>query len=218
MRFVLVLVAASFVAWSFSACGSSSAPKSFCDTACSDQPVKFNHPHPDSPFVTISFKGCNPDTISWSNKRLETTRKMGYMELVGKEARINKDFISCYFKDTSYAWLKYNDCITGRGFLVKLPYSKSDKWSIYTSALNNFDKKFSVEEGVIAYYDETFLYAQNMENGKIDRMLLNNTKLDIDHNNVHGTFDSINVSKTRIWANIKIDHQFQAKEKKIKIE
>ena len=140
---------------------------------------------------------------------------MGFVELVGKEARLHKDFISCYFKDTSYAWLEFNDCTNGRGFLVKLPYSKNDKWSIYTSALNRLDKKFNIQDGMIAYYDETFIYAQEIATGKMDRMLMNNTKLDIDHNNVHGTFDSVHITRDRIWANIMINSKFIPKEKKI---
>ena len=179
--------------------------------------LKYSSSHPDSPFVNLSVRNCQPDTIVWSHRKLPTTRKMGFVELVGKEARLHKDFISCYFKDTSYAWLKFNDCVTGRGFLVKLPYSKTDKWSIYTSALNNFDRKFNVQDGVIAYYDDTFIYAQNIETGKIDRMLLNDTKLDIDHNNVHKTFDSIHVTRDRIWANILVNAQYKVLEKKIDI-
>ena len=132
-----------------------------------------------------------------------------------KDVRLNKNFVSCYFKDTSYAWLKFNDCINGRGFLVKLPYSKADKWSIYTSALNSFDPKFSVDDQLIAYYDDTFIYVQELETGKIDRMLMNNTKLDIDHKNVHKTFDSVHITRDRIWANIMINGQWKAMEKKI---
>ena len=171
--------------------------------------------HPDTPFVTISKRNCIPDTIYWSHNNLPTTRKMGFKELVGKDVFVNKDFFNCYFKDTSYAWLEFNDCTNGRGFLVKLPYSKNDKWSIYTSTLNRLDKKFNIQDDMIAYYDETFIYAQEIATGKMDRMLMNNTKLDIDHNNVHGTFDSVHITRDRIWANIMINSKFIPKEKKI---
>lgn len=215
MRFLVIPALIIFIALLNGSCGSSSGPKPFCDTACNNDSLKFTHPHPDTPIVLLSVRNCRPDTITWSHNRLETRRKMGFLELVGKEVRMNKDYVSCYFKDTSYAWLKFNDCTNGRGFLVKLPYSKADKWSIYTSALNSFDPKFNVEESLIAYYDETFIYVQELETGKIDRMLMNNTKLDIDHNNVHKTFDSIHITRDRIWANIKINGQWKAVEKKI---
>ena len=48
-------------------------------------------------------------------------------------------------------------------------------------------------------------------------MLLNDTKLDIDHNNVHKTFDSIHVTRDRIWANILVNAQYKVLEKKIDI-
>lgn len=149
---------------------------------------------------------------------LATKRKMGFEELVGKTARLNKDFVKCYFNDTSYAWLRFNDCNTGRGFLVKLPYSKEDKWSIYTSALNNLDPKFHVEEGLIAYYDETFLYVQDLATGKKDHMLMHEKPLEFDHNNVHKTIDSINVTRAKIWANLKVNGDWKSKEKALKLE
>ena len=220
MRFLVSLVFLVIITWTVTSCGSS-GPKTFCDTACVNTPFKFMHPHADTPFVTVSVKNCKPDSLYWSHKRLPSVRKQSFFELVSvldEDVRINKDYISCYFNDTSYAWLKFNDCRNGRGFLLKLPYSKADKWSIYTSALNNFDPKFHVEDGIIAYYDETFIYAQDQATGKLDRMLMNNTKLDIDHNNVHGTFDSVNITRNRIWANVKIKGSFQPKEKKIELK
>jgi hypothetical protein len=220
MRLLVITAFIMLITWTVTSCGSSSTP-TFCDTACITAPLKFIHPHPDTPYVTVTVKNCKPDTLLWSHKRLETVRKQGFFELVSvvdEDMRLNKEKISCYFKDTSYAWLKFNDCRNGRGYLVKLPYSKSDKWSIYTSALNDFDPKFDVQEGLIAYYDETFIYVQDQETGKLDRMLMNNTKLDIDHNNVHGTFDSVNITRDRIWANIKIKGSFQPKEKKIELK
>ncbi len=149
---------------------------------------------------------------------LATRRKMGFNELVGREARLNKDFVKCYFNDTSYAWLRFNDCNTGRGFLVKLPFNKADKWSIYTSALNNLDPKFHVEEGLIAYYDETFIWVQDLATGKKDKMLMNDQVLEIDHNNVHETIDSIHITRGKVWANLKIGGDWQAKEKVITLQ
>ncbi len=214
---ILIIPALALVAWALGSCGAASKP-TFCDTTCNNDSLKYIHPHPDTPFVYISVKNCEPDTIAWSHKNLATTRKMGFYELVGKNVKMNKGFVDCYFNDTSYAWLRFNDCNTGRGFLVKLPYNKSDKWSIYTSALNKFDPKFYVEDGLIAYYDETFVYAQDLATGKMDRMLMNNTRLEIDHNNVHKTFDTVHITRDRIWARIMINNKFTDKEKKIEMQ
>lgn len=218
MKILLAPVAALLLAWSFYSCKSSSAPPVFCDTACASEPIGFYQDMPDSPYVSVSLSNCIPDTITWSHRQLATKRKMGFYELVGKEARLNKNFVKCYFKDTSYAWLRFNDCITGRGFLVKLPYNKADKWSIYTSALNDLDPKFSVEEGLIAYYDETFLYVQDMATGKKDKMLMHDTPLKFDHNKIHETIDSIHVTRSKVWANLKIGNEWKGKEKNLTFE
>ena len=145
--------------------------------------------------------------------------KQSFGELIkDKKPRLNKNFVSCYFNDTSYAWLKFNDCVTGRGYLIKLPYSKSEKWSIYTSSLNNFDPKFNIEEGLIAYYDETFIWVQDMATGKRGKMLMNEKVMEIDHDNVHKSIDSLNVSRNKVWANLQIDGKWTVKEKAITLE
>ena len=216
MKILIFPFAAMLLTWSFSAC--KSTPPTFCDTACVTGPIIFQHTTEDSPYVMISLNNCEPDTITWSHRRLATKRKMGFEELVGKKARLNTNFVKCYFNDTSYAWLRFNDCITGRGFLVKLPYNKEDKWSIYTSALNDLDPKFDVEEGLIAYYDDTFLWVQELSTGKKDKMLMNDTPLEIDHNNVHETIDSIHVTRNKVWGNFKVGGDWKSKEKVISLQ
>jgi hypothetical protein len=218
MRALLLPAVIILLGWYFGSCSSSTAPAPFCDTTCQNDSLKYNLDHPDHPFVYLSVKNCKPDTLTWSHDQLSTNRKSGFYELVGKDVRLNKNYISCSFKDTSYAWLKFNDCVTGRGFLVKLPYSKSDKWSIYTSALNSFDPKFKVDEGLIAYYDDTFIYVQDPQTGKTEKMVMADKKLDIDYNDVHKTIDSVNISRTKIWANLTIDGQTKPKDKTISLE
>lgn len=217
MKLLIIPAIAVLLGWAFSSCGSASVPPPFCDTTCNNDSIKYTSDHPSKPYVYLSIRECEPDTIVWSHAELLTNRKSGFYDLVGKNVRLNKDYVSCSFKDTSYAWLKFNDCFTGRGFLVKLPYSKADKWSIYTSALNNFDPKFKVEEGLIAYYDDTFIYVQDIESGKIEKMVMSEKKLDINHNEVHSTIDSINVSRSKIWANLTIGGKPNIKEKSISL-
>jgi hypothetical protein len=215
--FFIIILTVSF-AWQFASCKSSSRPPSFCDTTCITDTISYIHEHPLQPFVQISVKNCEPDTIIWSHSFLPTKRKMGFVELVGRSARLNKNYISCYFKDTSYAWLKFNDCNTGRGFLVKLPYNKNDKWSIYTSALNNFDPKYKVEDGLIVYYSDTFIYVQDVATGKIEQLVLNDKPLEKpDYDNPHSIFDSVNVTRNKIWASVNINGETKTKEKKINL-
>ena len=75
---------------------------------------------------------------------MESNRKMGFSTLVTNTVYMNRSMVDCYIKDTSYAWLKFNDCMTGRGYLMKLPFSKENDLSNYTSALNDFDPAFKI--------------------------------------------------------------------------
>lgn len=170
------------------------------------------------PYVSISMNDCKPDTITWSHDRLETNRKMSFMELVEKDVRLNKNYITAFFNDTSYAWLQFNDCITGRGFLLKLPFDKAGKMSNYTSALNSFDSKYEIGEGLISYFDNLFIYVQDIMTGKVDKMKLSDDKLDIDFDKVHKTFDSVNITRDRIFVNLFINKHLKSLEKNINLQ
>jgi hypothetical protein len=218
MRILLSILVIVTLAFSFGACKSSSGPAPFCDTTCTKDSLKFNNDHPLKPYVSISIRNCKPDTITWSHTLLATNRKMGFMYLVGKDVTLNKDYVSCYFKDTSYAWLKFNDCITGRGFLVKLPFDKSGRGSNYTSALNNFDPKFVVADDLIAYYNETTVFVQDLATGVEKRVRISDKPLEIDHNKVHKTFDSVNISRTRVFVNVMLKGELTPIEKSIELD
>jgi hypothetical protein len=58
---------------------------------------------------------------------------------------------------------------------------------------------------LICYADYTFLYVEDKANGKIEKTLLSDKQLEIDFNNVHATFDSVNVTRKRIFVNL-LDH------------
>jgi hypothetical protein len=131
---------------------------------------------------------------------------------------LNKDNVAAIFRDTAYAWLKFNDCITGRGFLLKLPFEKDEKMSIYTSALNSFDPKFSVEDGLISYFDHTFVYAQDPQTGKVEKLKLNDSRLDINYDKVHDTFDSVNITRDRIYVKFKLNNADKELEKPINLK
>lgn len=217
MRILIALIVIITFAFSFGACKSSSKPIPFCDTACSGDSLKFRTDHPLKPYVYISVKDCRADTIVWSHSLLATNRKMSFSELTGKEVLVNKDYIAAYFKDTSFVWLRFNDCITGRGFLLKLPFEKSANMSNYTSALNSFDPKFKIEDGLIVYFDNLFIYAQDMESGKVEKMKLNDTRLEIDFDKVHKTFDSVHVTRDRIFVNLLMNDEKKSMEKSINL-
>ena len=197
--FYFLLFVAIFL--SAGSCKSDKSQPVFCDTACNNDTLRFSKLHPLSPKVLISVKNCIADTIIWSHDKLENNRKMSF----DKEMRLNKNFARAYFNDTSYAWLEFNDCITGRGYLMKLPFNKAATMSNYSSALTSFDPKFHIEEGLISYFDNLFIYVQDVMTGKIEKMKLNDTRLEIDFDKIHKTFDSVNVSRSRIFANVNIN-------------
>lgn len=216
MKYLIVITVACFIG--FNSCNNSSKnAKTFCDTACLGDTLKFIDDHPDKPFVYISVDDCVADTVIWSHNKMPSNLKIDFNEVAGSGLRINKDKIACYFKDTSYAWLEFNDCLTGRGYLAKLNYTKKATRSKYTSALTHFDPKYNIETGLICYADYTFIYVEDIYTGKTEKMLLADHELKIDYNNTHATFDSVNVSRNRIFVSLIENGQKKPLEKKISL-
>ncbi|HEU4574402.1 MAG TPA: hypothetical protein VFS36_05315 [Chitinophagaceae bacterium] len=200
------------------ACSSGDKKKiSYCDNACLQDTLRFTGDDPGKPYVYISPKACSPDTLVWSNKYLVNNRKMDLAYLLGQPVTINAKYVDCYFKDTSYAWLQFNDCSTFRGFLLKLPYSKQYDISKYSSALTKFDPKFKIGDGLICYADYSFVYVEDMATGNKAQLKLADEELDIDFNNIHATFDSVNVTRTRIFVNLKQKGKITPLEKTISL-
>jgi hypothetical protein len=129
------------------------------------------------------------------------TRQLPFNDLTNQDVRLNPAAISCIIKDTSYAWLTFNDCITGRGFLVKLPFNKANNISKFTGALNSFDPKFSLEQDLRAYTDRGSIYVTDINSGNQEVMTFKET-YDIDFNNLHQVVDSINVTHKRIYVKL----------------
>jgi len=206
------------LAWTFSACKSSSAPPSFCDTSCLKDSIKFiKEEHPLQPYVYISTNNCIADTITWSFIDMGINRKMGLPDLVGTAVRLNKDNVSCFIKDTSYAWILFNDCSNGRGYSLKIPFNKKDKLGRKSSAINKFDPKFSIAEGLVAYSDRGNLFVEEMETGKTAMMTFGD-KVDINYDALHETVDSVNVTPTRLWAKVKLGNEWKTFEKNISLK
>lgn len=219
MKLSFLAVAAILLALGFGSCKSSSeASPSFCDTSCLQDSIKFiREDHLLQPYVYISAKNCIADTITWSYINMGINRKMGLPDLVGTEVRLNKDFISCFIKDTSYAWVLFNDCSNGRGYSLKIPFNKKENIGRKSSAINKFDPKFDVADGLIAYTDRGNLFVEDMATGKTAMMTFG-AKADIDYDAIHETVDSVNVTPTRLWARVKLGKNWETFEKKIELK
>ena len=219
MRLVLFLVVVTALTWGFGSCKSSpSTPAAFCDTSCLQDSLKFiKEEHPLKPYVYISARDCNADTIAWSYIDMGINRKLGLPDLVGTTVKLNKDFISCYIKDTSYAWVLFNDCNNGRGYSLKIPFNKKENIGRKSSAINRFDPKFAVADGLVAYSDRGNLFVEDMATGKTAMMTFG-AKVDIDYDAIHETVDSVSVTPTHVWARVKLDNEWKTFEKDISLK
>jgi hypothetical protein len=209
---------AILVAVSYTSCKSSAeAPKSFCDTVCLTDSIKFTGDHAMKPAVYITAKDCLPDSIIWTYKGLGANRKTGFTYLLGTTVHINKDIIRAYFRDTAVAYVLFNDCSTGRGFQIKLPFDKKQNFSLKSSGINGFDPKFSISDNLLVNTDRGNIYVEDMATGKTAMMTFGE-KLDIDYDAIHDHIDSVNVTNDRIWVRILINKKWEDKEKKITLQ
>lgn len=194
------------------------APASFCDTAaCMQDTLKFTGTHEKKPTLFITAKNCQPDSIIWSYKGMGADRKTGFTYLLGATVRVNKDYIRCHFQNADVAWLLFNDCLTGRGFQIKLPYDKNASFSLKHGAINNLDKKFSISDDLAVSTDRGNLFVEDMNTGKKGMMTFGQ-KLDIDYDAIHEHIDSVNVTADRVWVKILIGKDWVEKEAKITLE
>ncbi|MBC7949520.1 MAG: hypothetical protein H7Y42_16660 [Chitinophagaceae bacterium] len=218
MRLVLSLMIVTLIAFSisFTACNSS-GPATFCDTACNSDMMRFSVDHPDTPFVEIKFRECRPDTITWSHNGLPAKRKLLFTDLTAKEVLINKSHFRHYIKDTSYAWLMFNDCVTAQGFLVKIPFNKSGNIFRKNSAFNPMDPKYSIADNLVAYTDKGNIFVEDMTTGKKATATLGR-QVAMEYSEMHATIDTINVTADRVWVRVKIDNEWQTIEKKITLQ
>jgi tricorn protease-like protein len=175
----------------------------FCDTTCTNDAFQFQGDNPKlKQSLTITMKNCTPDSISWTYEGLESKRHALFSDYTPQEVRLNKSALAVAFQDTSSVWISFNDCFTGRGYLVELPY-RSGKSTIKTSAaLNSFDKKFSVDPDLRAYTDRGNIFVVNVTNGKTAQMTFQENYADMDFNDIHKTLDTINVTKNRVYVKL----------------
>lgn len=215
MKFLLFPVAVILLAATVS-CNNKAAegPKLFCDTVCLKDTLKFTGTHEKQPTVFITAKNCQADTIIWSYKGMGADHKTGFTYLLGASVNINKDFIRCFFRNNEVAYVLFNECQTGRGFQIKLPYDKNQSFSLKSSGINGLDRKFSVSENLLVNTDRGNIYVEDMNTGK-KAMMTFGEKLDIDYDAIHEFIDSVNVTNDRIWVKILSNKEWITKEKKL---
>ncbi len=187
----------------------------FCDTACKTDSLNFKGDHELNPMVDLGLNACKADTIMWTHD-LAGSKLLDLRDHLDQEVVINQSAIDCYIKDTSYAWLQFNDCKTGRGFALKLPFSKSEERRKVTGALTKFDPKFSVADGLVAYTDRGSVFVENMETGQ-QTLLAFDKPYDIDFNKLHEMVDSLHITKERIFVQMIREGGKKTYEKKISL-
>jgi len=214
MKYILSLAALALLAFYFTACKSSSAPQLFCDTVCLKDTIRFQGDHPLQPYVWIAPTDCRPAHIIRGHKALGASLKS---EFGFESARVNPAFIRCRFRDTAYAYLLFNDCLTGRGYQVRLPFSTTGTINQRSSGINSIDPKFSLSDDMIAYTDRGNIFVEQISSGKTATMTFGKW-LDIDYDALHEYIDSVHITPDRIWVKVKVDDQWKELEEKITLE
>lgn len=202
----------------FTSCNNNAQTKAtFCDTACPGNSLVFAGSNPKlKQSLIITLNACKPDTIIRTYEGLGKDLKSLFSDYAPPDVRLNQSATAVAFQDTISAWLSFNDCITGRGYLFEMPYSVG-KNSIHTSAaLNAFDKKFSIDPDLRAYTDRGNIFVVNVTNGQQTMMTFKET-YEMDFNAIHKTIDSINITKSRIYVKLLKDGKEIPLEKNISL-
>lgn len=208
---ILVVVVGIFLT---SCKSSSTTPKTFCDTVCMTDTVKFTGDHNLEPYVYIVPDNCAPWKIIRSYKGMGTslTTDFGFPSV-----NVNKDYMRVIFGDTAFAYILFNDCITGQGFQIKLPFNKTGNINQRKSGVNAIDPKFNVAPDMIAYTDRGNIYVEQVTSGK-KAMMTFGKDLGIDYGVIHDYIDSVHVTSDRIWVKVMLDEKWTPLEKKITLE
>ncbi len=216
---LLIAATALVLSASLFSCKSSSGDgaKSFCDTVCLMDSLKFMGESKLQPSVFISARDCKADSIEWTYKGMGTARKTAMAYLLRDGIRIKKDFIRCVFRDTAAAYLLFNDCVNGRGYQMIFPFSKGQNTSLKSSGINNFDPKFSVADNLLVNTDRGNIFVEDMTTGK-KAMMTFGKGIDINYDDIHTYIDSVNVTNERIWVKLKMDNEWKELEKKITLQ
>jgi len=217
MKYILI----AFCSLTLFSCGNKSGNGSnlFCDTACMKDTIRFiKADHDLKPYLYINAVNCLPDSVIWSYAGMGTNRKLAFEDFGGHKFSLNKNYMRCFFKDTSYIWLLFNDCTTGRGYLAKIPFDKKQNIIRKGSAINNIDPKFSITDGLVAYTDRGNIFVEDMITGKNAMMTFGEMLKDMDYDAMHEYIDSVNITSTRVWAKVLIGKEWKTLEKTISLK
>ncbi|WP_028786739.1 hypothetical protein [Terrimonas ferruginea] len=220
MRLFFLLAGSAALALALGSCGSgsgSATSTSFCDTVCLKDTLKYEGSSAMKPFVHIVPTNCSPDSVTWGMERSESDHSFAFSEYLRPGMKINKDFVKTSFRDTAMAYVQFNDCQSGRGYLLKLPYGKGQNIQVKPTAVTPFDKKFSITGDLVVYTDRGNIFVEEVATGK-EAMMTFGKQLDINYEDLHQTLDSVNITATRIWAKVKIDDKWQEMEKNITLK
>lgn len=204
MRLInFVLVASVF----FVSCTSPGKKTSFCDTTCTNDNLRFDGDPVFQQMLTISLRKCAGDSVTWTHGQTLITKQIYLPDFLSsngqdKFIKINKAAVSCSFQDTTQVWLTFNDCVTGRGYILKLPYDGNKEKTKIKSALTSFDPKFAIDNDLRAYTDRGNLFAVNVKTGKEVQMTFGK-EYDMDFDDIHKSIDTVNVTKSRMYIKIK---------------
>lgn len=203
INLAIVLIALVFTACN-NAGTETAKSEPFCkDTSCMTEPIKVTSDAPGNPFIVIAFDNCKIDSIHYEKGGMGVIKDINFMEFMEKDIKPSKEAFDVRIVDGKKAWLRFNDCATGRGYAMKLGFDKGVKESKLKSAINSFDPKFNVADGLVAYYDNTFIYIEDMLTDKTAKQLLTDVGVrEIDYNNVHSLIDTVNITKENIYAKI----------------
>ena len=195
--------------------GKTSVPR--CDTTCLKDTIQFVADHPTTPKVAIVPTECRADTLLWSYEGLGVLRKISLKFVLKKDIPLQASNARCIFDGNKKAFLLFNDCGTGRGYQIKLPFDKRESISIRNKSINSIDPKFSINPNLIAYTDQGNIFVEHTQKGTIAMMTFGE-ELPIDHDHIHEYIDSVNITSERIWVRVKIQNKWKELEKSIELE
>lgn len=216
MRLLLLLLV-GLLGLTATQCGSNRSAAPLCDTTCLKDTIRFAGEHPSAPVVSISARDCRPDTLLWSYEGMGVNRKIGLNTVLPHAVPMQSSHARCLFDGNKKAWLLFNDCATGRGYQIKLPYDKRESLSVRSSSINSIDPKFNIDPQLIAYTDRGNIYVEHISKGTTAMMTFRE-EVPIDYDRIHDHIDSVHVSPKKIWVRIKIQGEWKELEKDVDLE
>jgi hypothetical protein len=196
--------------------GATHVNQPLCDTTCLKDTIRFKGDHPSNPMVLIAASNCLADTLIWSYDGMGVNRKIELKKIIGFQLPIQASHTRCVFDGNKKAWLFFNDCATGRGYQIKIPYDKRESISIRSSGINSIDPKFNIASDLMVYTDRGNIYVEHMHKGTTAMMTFKE-KIPIEYDRIHEHIDSVMVSTTRIWVRIKIQGEWKELQKDIEL-